>query len=385
MGNYNIFLSDICLGSEEVRAVSSVMRSRWLTQGPVTEEFERRFAEYIGNRYAIAVANGTAALHLALLALDIGPGDEVICPSLSFVATANAILYVGARPVFADINSVNNFNISADSVKEHISEKTKAIVVVHYAGYPCDMDAIRKLADRRHLKIIEDAAHAHGAVYERTKCGALGDVACFSFFSNKNMTTGEGGMVLTGDYEIAEKVRLLRSHGMTSQTWQRYRGYAPGYDVVAIGYNYRLNELASGIGIAQLKRLEKNNQRRRVLTMQYRKLLSDIEELTLPFGMFDKYSLSSNHIFPTLLNPRINRGLFMDEMKRQGVQCSVHYTPIHTFSIYRKRCKEQPDDLEITEEVGRREVTLPLYPQLNKAMLKDIVKRIKKALIRIKR
>jgi dTDP-4-amino-4,6-dideoxygalactose transaminase len=251
MPEYKIPLTSSNLGYAELKAVSRVIRSNWLTQGPVTEEFERRFADYIGTKYALAVSSGTTALHLALLSLNIGRGDEVICPSLSFVASANAICYVGAKPIFADIVSENNFDISADSIEKRITPKTKAIMVVHYGGYPCDMDAISKLAKRHNLKIIEDAAHAHGAVYKGRRCGGLGDIACFSFFSTKNMVTGEGGMVLTNDAAIAEKVRLLRSHGMTTQTLDRYRGHAHTYDVIMLGYNYRINEIASALGIVQ--------------------------------------------------------------------------------------------------------------------------------------
>jgi len=244
--------------------------------GPVTQRFEEEFANYLGVKYAFGVANGTAALHIAHKVLGIGPGDEVIAPSLTFVATANSVLYCGAKPVFADVTSLNNFNISPDDILEKITTKTKAITIVHYGGYPCDMDAIMKIANGYNLKVIEDAAHAPGAKYEEKKCGTIGDIGCFSFFANKNLVTGEGGMIVTNDDALAESIRIMRSHGMTTLTWDRHKGHAHSYDVVDIGFNYRINEVASALGLVQLKKLDENNEKRRKIVEEYRKRLENI-------------------------------------------------------------------------------------------------------------
>ncbi|MCK4830652.1 DegT/DnrJ/EryC1/StrS family aminotransferase, partial [bacterium] len=220
--NWRVPLADIDLGQAEVNAAIKVLKSKWLTMGQITEGFERKFAKYLGVKYAFAVASGTAALHIAHQILGIAKGDEVICPSLTFVATANSILYTGATPVFADITSLDDLNVSPEDILDKISSNTKAITVVHYGGYPCNMDRIMQIAKKHKLYVIEDAAHASGAEYKGKKCGTIGDIGCFSFFSNKNMTTGEGGMVVTNNDRLAKKIRTIRSHGMTTLTWDRY-------------------------------------------------------------------------------------------------------------------------------------------------------------------
>ena len=249
---WKIPLCEMSLGQRESEAIQKVLSSGWLTMGEITHEFEQRFAELVGVKHALAVSSCTAALHLANQVLGIGPGDEVICPALTFVATANAIVYVGARPVFADIESFDNFSISAEDIEAKITDKTKAILVVHYAGYPCDMDQITDVAKRYQLRIIEDCAHAPGASYHGKPCGSIGDLGCFSFFSTKNMTTAEGGMLTTNDEQLAERLRIMRSHGMTSLTLDRHKGHAFSYDVVELGYNYRMDEIRAALGLVQL-------------------------------------------------------------------------------------------------------------------------------------
>jgi len=261
--DWKIPLSDIKFDLEERSAVQEVLNSGWLTMGAVTQKFEQEFAKYTGTKHAFAVNNGTAALHLACIALELGPRDEVIVPSLTFVASANAIRYTGATPIFADITSENNLVISPEAIERLITERTRAIMVMHYAGYACDMPRIKALAKAHHLSVIEDAAHAVGSELNGRKLGTWGDAGCFSFFSNKNITTGEGGMVVTNDDAVAEQLRILRSHGMTTLTWDRHQGHAWTYDVVALGYNYRIDEIRSALGRVQLGRLEQNNSRRR--------------------------------------------------------------------------------------------------------------------------
>jgi dTDP-4-amino-4,6-dideoxygalactose transaminase len=357
---WKVPLSDINLGEEEIVAVERVLRSRWLTMGAVTQEFENAFAAYIGVKYAFAVASGTAALHLAYAALGLESGDEVILPSLTFVATANAVVYTGATPIFADIIGLDDLTISPEDIEAKLTPKTKAICVMHYGGYPCAMNKIMDIAQRHSLSVVEDAAHAPGAEVQGRKCGAIGDVGCFSFFSNKNMAIGEGGMVITNRDDLAEKIRVMRSHGMTTLTWDRHRGHAHSYDVVALGYNYRLDEVRAAIGLVQLAKLPTNNQRREEITAHYRRALEATPNLKLPFET--PRGLSSFHILPVVLDTGVDREAFIESMRASGIQTSIHYRPIHQFSYYRERFGHREGRLSLTEEVGRRQITLPLYP-----------------------
>ena len=371
-------LSDIDLGREEEREILKVIRSGWLSTGPVTERFEKSFSDYLGAGYAIAVSNGTAALHLALMSLGLREGDEVILPSLTFIATANAVLYVGAKPVFADIVSTENLNISPEEIEKKITKKTKAIMVMHYGGYPCDMKAILGIARRYGLYLVEDAAHAPGAVYQGKKCGLIGDVGCFSFFSNKNLVTGEGGMVVTRHGAWAEKVRRMRSHGMEALSWDKYRGRLSSYDVREVGYNYRTTEIQSALGLAQLKKLDRNNRIRRRLVEIYRKELQMCRGISIPFLKFK--SNPSCHLCPILVNPPVDRNKLMVRLKDFGIQTSIHYPPVHLFSFYRKRFSFKIGMLPKTEDVSRREVTLPLHPRMNDKDVKWIAQKVKEVI-----
>lgn len=376
---WQIPLADLDLDESEICAVTNVLRSKWLTMGQVTQEFERRFADYVGARHAFAVTNCTVALHLAYAVLGIGPGDEVILPSLSFVATANAVLYTGATPVFADVTGLDNLDISPQDIERHITPRTRAITVMHYGGYPCAMDEIMRIARQHHLSVIEDAAHAPGASLHDLKAGTFGDVGCFSFFSNKNLATGEGGMVVTNRDDLAEKLRLIRSHGMTTLTWDRHQGHAHSYDVVDLGYNYRIDEMRSALGQVQLGKLDRNNARRRRLTQLYRESLLELTpQITVPFT--NHPGVSSAHIMPILLPPEANRTGFIEHMKEQGIQTSIHYPPIHLFSFYRERLGCRPGMLPLTETVGLGEVTLPLYPGMAVQDVRVVVDAVRLAL-----
>ena len=376
--SWKIPLSDIDLDEEEIEEVVKVLKSKWLSMGPVTQEFEEKFSNYLGVKYAFGVSSGTAALHIAHKVIGIEQGDEVIVPSLTFVATANSVLYCGAKSVFADITSLDDFNISPDDILEKITNKTKAITIVHYGGYPCDMNAIMEIAEDHNLKVIEDAAHAPGAEYKGKKCGIIGDVGCFSFFANKNLVTGEGGMLVTNDDALAEKIRIMRSHGMTTLTWDRHKGHAHSYDVVDLGFNYRINEMASAIGLVQLKKLNKNNEERRRIVEEYRKRLEDISGFSVPFKEYKEKS--SYHIFPVLLSVDVSRGEFIDKLKEKGIQTSIHYPPIHLFTYYRKILGFREGMLPLTEYVGEHEVTLPLYPTIREEDVEYIAKSISEAL-----
>src|SRR5208337_1045721 len=333
---WKVPLADVTLGPEEIEAVTEVLKSGWLSMGRKTEEFEHKFKEFLGIKHAFAVANGTAALHLACEAIGLKAGDEVLCPALTFVATANAILYTGARPVFIDINGPHDLNLSVADAAAKVTERTRAIMVLHYGGYPCDLDGVRALAAKYDLKIIEDCAHAPGAVYHSQEgprlVGTLGEVGCFSFFANKNMTTGEGGMVVTKDDGLAEKIRIMRSHGMTTLTWDRHKGHSFSYDVVARGYNYRLDEMRAALGIVQLRRVELGNAKRREITLSYRENLKNSEFLEIPFLGAPEGSV--HHLFPVLLRDETRRADFMAALAGQGIQTSIHYPPVHRFSSY---------------------------------------------------
>lgn len=359
---WSVSLFNTCFDDGEADALRHVLQSGWVSMGAVTERFEHRFAQFVGARHAIAVSSGTAALHLANSALGIGPGDEVLCPALTFVATANAIIYAGGRPVFADIRDEGDLTVSPTSIEERITRNTRAITVVHYAGFPCDMDAIMGIARRHNLYVIEDCAHSPGARIGNLHCGAIGDVGCFSFFANKNMTTAEGGMVTTNNDMLAHRIRRLRSHGMTSTTFDRHKGHAYSYDVTDLGYNYRIDELRSALGLRQLEKLVQWNARRIALRNRYIELLSNVESLTIPF--LNPRGENASHIFPILLKEDICRRDFMAYLKTQGVQTSIHYPPVHLFDYYRCRYGFSEGLLPRTEQVAAREVTLPLYPDM---------------------
>jgi dTDP-4-amino-4,6-dideoxygalactose transaminase len=369
---WRVPLADLDYGEGEIQAVTEVLQSKWLTMGEVTQRFETEFARMCGAKHAIAVSNATEALHLACLALDIGPGDEVIVPSLSFVATANTVLYCGAKVRFADILSPNELTIDPNGIKQAINENTKAIIVMHYAGFPCRMKEILDVAGEYDLPIIEDAAHAAGSFWGGKALGCLGDIGCFSFFSNKNLSTGEGGMLVCERDDIAEKVRLLRSHGMTSLTYDRHQGHAFSYDVLETGYNYRIDEIRSALGSVQLEKLEKNNKKRGEITQTYWEAFRN-NGIGLPFSHL-KQEQFSYHIFPIMLSSEVNRNEFMIALREVGIQTSIHYRPIHTFTNYKDRYTGTW--LPITDYVGSREVTLPLFPTMTEEQQAYVIENV---------
>ena len=376
---WRVPLADVKLGIEEENAVLEVLRSGWLTMGAVTQAFEQELAAFVGAKHAFAVNNATAALHLAYLAVGLGEGDEVIVPSLTFVATANAVRYTGAKVVFADIESEDWLCICPDAIEEKITERTRAIVVMHYAGFACDMPAIMRIAEKHHLAVIEDAAHAIGASLDGKALGTWGDVGCYSFFGNKNMTTAEGGMLVTNDDQLAEKVRILRSHGMTTLTWDRHQGHASTYDVIDLGYNYRIDEIRSAIGREQLKKLPAGNARRGELVALYRELLAErTPQIQIPFEK--ERGLSSYHIMPVLLPEGSDKEAVRASMKAQDIQTSWHYPPVHTFSIYGSGAASAEGRLAITDLAAKREITLPLYPSMREEQVEWVVGALKDSL-----
>lgn len=375
---WRVPLADLDFDEREEQAVLNVLRSRWLTMGKATQEFEQAFASLLGARYAVAMSNATQALHLACLTLGIGPGDEVILPSLTFVATANAVLYTGARVCFADVISPTELTLSPEEIERLITPQTKAILVVHYGGYPCRMPQIIQVAERYGLALIEDAAHAPGASLNGKPLGTWGDVGCFSFFSNKNLTTGEGGMLVTNRQDIAERARLLRSHGMTALTWERHQGHAYSYDVVALGYNYRIDEMRAALGLVQLEKLKENNDRRRLITRRYWRGL-DGTGLLMPFQQAE--GESACHLFPILLPKALMRKSFMDGLRERRIQSSIHYPAVHQFQYYKRLYPNV--SLPLTEDVALREVSLPLYPGMGDDKLESVILAVKEVLAMI--
>jgi dTDP-4-amino-4,6-dideoxygalactose transaminase len=372
--NWKIPLSDLCFDHQEEAAVLDVLRRRWLTMGDRCIEFERRFSDYLGGGSdACAVSSGTAALHLALLIGGVSRGDEVILPGLTFVADLNVIWMCGAVPVVADSTSLHNWNISPADIRRKITPRTRAVIVVHFAGYPCDMEAIVGLCRRERLLLIEDAAHAVGTEYRGRKCGTWGDIGCFSFFSNKNLAVGEGGMLVSRDPQVVRKARRLRSHGMSLGTTDRHRGAVTGYDIEMPGLNYRIDEIRAALGIAQLAKLDWMNARRGSLVRRYRRLLRDVPGLVIPWARAAKVG-ASYHIFTLMLPEGVDRGAFRRFMAKRGVQTSVHYPSFKQFSFYEHHIETV---LPLADVISARTVTLPLYPGMSAEDIDDIAAGVK--------
>ena len=361
-----LLVSEPRLGEEDKFALGRVIDSRWITMGDQVRAFERTFADHHGVNDAVAVSSCTAGLHLTMCALGIGPGDEVLVPALTFVATVNSVLYVGATPVFVDIDSMQVPHMSLADAASKITERTKAVIIMHYGGYCMDPVSWRAFAESRNLLLIEDAAHVVGV----NGVGVDTDAAVFSFYGNKNMTTAEGGMILSRDPAIIDALRRLRSHGMTSTSWDRVDGQTLGYDVTNLGYNYRMDELRAALGQAQLKRLASWNDKRRQLSNTYRDLFAlHCPEIQLPFS---KDHLSAYHILPAILPVTYNRQAIMKAMHEAGIQTTVHYPPVHLFSYYTNKFPRT--HLPTTEEFCKRELTLPLHPGLAFGHVETIVR-----------
>lgn len=357
---YQIPLFNLNFDEREAKAAYDTIKSGWISTGPKNEELEKMFIEMWKANYAVSMTNCTAALHICCKVCDLGPGDEVLCPSLTFAASVNCIRYVGATPVFCDIVGSEHINIDPQDMERKITPKTKAVVVVHMAGFPARMDEIMAIARKHNLKVIEDACHGPLSEYKGKKLGTIGDCAAFSFFSNKNISTGEGGMFITNNEEMAKKARLMRSHGMTTMSYQRASGHATDYDIVELGYNYRMDDIRAAIAIEQLKKLPGDLEQRIHVRNRYVEKLSQIKGIIVPFA--DNKEFTSNYIMPVVLTEGdvSRRDAIRDKIHEAGIQTSVHYPAIHKFSIY----KEYGAVLPQTEYVTEHEITLPMYAAL---------------------
>lgn len=358
--NYKIPLFDLNFDEKEEQAVLETIQSKWISTGPKSLAFESKFAEMLNAKHAVSLANCTVALHLAMKLLDIKEGDEVICPSLTFVATCNAIRYVNATPVFADVVSTSDLTIDPLDIERKITPKTKAIIVMHFGGFACNMDEIMALSQKHNIKVIEDACHAPLSEYNGQKLGSIGDIGCYSFFSNKNISTGEGGMLVTNNESYYERAKLLRSHGMTSMSYERAKGHSTTYDVVDNGFNYRMDDIRASIGLVQLDKIQADLEQRAQNRKYYLEALKDIKGITIPF--IDRKDFSSNYVFTIVLENSNyeKRDKVRDLLAQQGIQTSVHYPAVHRFSIY----DDYATPLEKTEYVSDNLITLPMYSKL---------------------
>jgi perosamine synthetase len=364
------------LTKDDVHAVVKSLKSPLLTDGPTLELFEKKFASFTGTKYAVGISNATSALHLALKSIGIGKNDEVIIPNLTFVATANAVILCGATPVLADVSPID-LNLSPKSIEENISKKSKAVIPVHFAGKSCDMKSIKKLAKKNNLSIIEDSAHAIGTTLQNKHAGTWGDAGCFSFYPTKNLTTIEGGMVITNDKKIYDKVKSLRNHGLSKNLSQRYSsGYPWEYDIAEPGYNYRLDELRSSLGLNQLKKLRRLNKMRKQVANYYDLKLEKVNGISLLKNIIN--SKDSNHLYiiKILKDYGISRNKLFENLKNIGIRTTVHYKPLNHFHGLKKFVKSY-GSLENSEKLYDEIISLPFYPQIPKKDQNFVIDAIK--------
>jgi len=386
------------IDDEDIKAVVEVLRSAWLTTGPKVAEFEKSVADYVGAKFAMAVSNGTAALHSAMYALGIGQGDEVIVPPMTFVSTVNAIIFQGGSPVFADIDP-NTMLIDPDVVKEKITKKTKAIIAVDFAGHPCDYDRLREIADQYGLVLVADGCHALGAEYKGQRVGSLADLTVFSFHPVKHITTGEGGMVVTDNLEFARRIRMFRNHGIASDFRQREEARNWYYEMVDLGYNYRMTDFQCALGISQLQKLPDFLERRHAVAALYEETLADISGIeplglradVLPAEQFAEfpsppYSMLSKHAYHLyvvrfdLKSLMCGRTVIFQKMRDNEIGVNVHYIPVHLHPFYREKLGTGAGLCPIAEEMYEEIMTLPIYPGMDEKAVKTVISAVLKVL-----
>jgi perosamine synthetase len=368
------------IGEDDIQAVVDVLRSDWLTTGPKVEEFEENFAARVGAKYAVSFSSGTAALHGAAFAAGLKPGDEAITTSMTFAATANCVLYQGATPVFADVSS-DTLNLDPQEVASRITPRARAILPVDYAGHPADLDAMLELASRHNLVVIEDASHALGAEYKGRRCGSIADMTIFSFHPVKHLATGEGGMVATNRPDFAETLRRFRNHGISSDARQRQAEGQWHYEMVLLGFNYRLTDIACALGLSQLKKLDANLSRRREIAAHYAAALSDMPEITLP--AVRREVNPAWHLYPIRLNlEKLNAGRaeVFRALRAENIGVNVHYIPVHRHPYYRDRFHYRAGDFPIAEDAYERFISLPMFHGMSDDDINDVVRALRKVI-----
>lgn len=362
------------MDQREVNAIAEVVQSGWVTTGPKTKEFEERFARAVGARHGVAVNSCTAAMHLALEAVGLRSGDEVITSPYTFAATAEVVRYFNARPVFVDVDATT-LNLSVEGLENAITPKTRALIPVHYAGLAADMDPILSVSRQHRLRVVEDAAHAFPSTYYGRPVGSIGDLTCFSFYATKAITTGEGGMVTTDNADFADRCRVMSLHGISKDAWKRYTAKGSWYyEIIAPGYKYNMTDIAAAMGLVQLEKAEKMRQRREMIAERYHSAFRGRAELQIPTGQPD--CQHSWHIYALRLNEnhlQIDRARFVQELKKRSIGASVHFIPLHCHPYYRETYGYRPEDFPVAWREYRREVSLPIYSRMTDQDIDDVI------------
>jgi dTDP-4-amino-4,6-dideoxygalactose transaminase len=368
---------------DDIAGVVDSLKSGWIAKGPKTMEFEQRFAEYVGAKYAVALNSCTAALHLALVATGIGEGDEVLTTPMTFASSANVVIHTGAKPVFVDIDPIT-MNIDPQKIREKITSRTKAIIPVHMAGHPCEMDEILAIAQEHNLFVLEDAAHAVYTQYKGRMIGSIANATAFSFYATKNMVTGEGGMVTTNDEALYNKIRVLSTHGMSRNAWNRYAQAGSWYyEILSPGYKDNMSDIMAGLGLSQLAKLERMQGMRREIVDYYNAEFGKLPELEVPVEL--DYARHAWHLYIIKLNLdtlSIDRNKFIEELKEENIGTSVHFIPLHLHPYYRDTFGYKPGDFPLAEGVFERIISLPLYPKMSTQDANDVVEAVKRVIER---
>jgi Predicted pyridoxal phosphate-dependent enzyme apparently involved in regulation of cell wall biogenesis len=379
---YNIPLIE----EDDIAGVVDSLKSGWIAKGPKTMEFEKRFAEYVGAKYAVALNSCTAALHLALVAAGIGEGDEVLTTPMTFASSANVVVHTGAKPVFVDIDPVT-MNIDPKKIRAKISPRTKAIIPVHVAGHPCEMDEIMEIAREHNLFVLEDGAHAVYTLYKGKMIGSIGDATAFSFYATKNLVTGEGGMVTTNNEDLYNKIRILSTHGMSRNAWNRYAQAGSWYyEVLAPGYKDNMSDIMAGLGMSQLNKLERMQGLRRDIADYYNVEFGKMPEIEIPVEL--DYARHAWHLYIIKLNLdmlSIDRGAFIEELKEENIGTSVHFIPLPMHPYYRDTYGYKPGDFPVAESVFERIISLPLYPKMSRQDASDVVNAVGRIIERFRK
>jgi dTDP-4-amino-4,6-dideoxygalactose transaminase len=375
VSDWQVPLSAVRLTEADIQAANEVYRSGWLSMGPRTEELERAFAEYTGSGHCLAISSCTAGLHLSMLGARLGPGDEAVVPSITFVASANAVAYTGAKPAFAEIAAVDRPWLSPETAERAITPDTKAIVGVSYGGHPGEIEGLRELAEDRGLALIEDAAHGSGSWLGDRHLGTFGLAGAISFSAGKNLGVGEGGMLLTDDDELAERARLMRWHGITRSIWERHQASTESYDVAGLGFNYRIDDARAALARSRLSRLDDDNRRRAAIESVYRDELGELPGLSMLASPPDSARVSHS-MFAAVVEEGVDRDAFRDSLAQSGIQTSVHFPPVHRFELYAGSGGELP----ISDAFAARAVSLPMFPEMEEGQQALVVEAVRKAL-----